>query len=168
MLHVRQKTQSSKNKIVNIYSEFFFSINIFFLYVWLPWVFVAVLGFSLVAARGRYALVVVGRLLIAVASLVAEHGLQAFGFQELQSAGSIAVTHRLAAPQHVESPQTRDRTRQIPIHCTTREVCEMLLYKLLRPLKLIKWEGDTNHRVKSSYKKNLTRYKDVRICTGKS
>ena len=134
----------------------------------MPWVFVAVLGFSLVAARGSYALVVVGRLLIAVASLVAEHGLQAFGFQELQSAGSIAVTHRLAAPQHVESPQTWDRTRQIPIHCTTREVCEMLLYKLLRPLKLIKWEGDTNHRVKSSYKKNLKRYKDVRICTGKS
>ena len=38
----------------------------------------------------------------------------------------------LVAPQHVKSPQTRDRTlvpcigRQIPIHCTTREVHDSL------------------------------------------
>ena len=46
----------------------------------------------------------------------------------LQSRGSVAVVHSLAPPWHVESSQTRDRTRvpcigrQIPIHCTTREV----------------------------------------------
>ena len=46
----------------------------------------------------------------------------------LQSRGSVAVVHGLAAAWHVASSQTRDRTRvpcagrQIPIHCTTREV----------------------------------------------
>ena len=44
MLHVRHKTQSSKNKIVNIYSEFFL-INISFLYFWLPWSSLLCLGF---------------------------------------------------------------------------------------------------------------------------
>ena len=38
-----------------------------FVYLWLHWVFVAVRGLSLVVVRG---------LLLAVASLVAEHGLQ--------------------------------------------------------------------------------------------
>jgi len=52
--------------------------------------------------------------------------------------GSIVVTHGLVAPQHVESPQTGDRTcvpcigRQIPIHCTTTEVCEMFLYNIIK------------------------------------
>ena len=47
---------------------FFFLINLFilFIYFWLHCVFIAVRGLSLVAAS---------RLLIAVASLVAEHGL---------------------------------------------------------------------------------------------
>ena len=55
-----------------------------------------------------------------VASLVAEHGLQGSRVQLLLSC--------LVALQHVESSQTRDRTRahclgrQILIHCTTREV----------------------------------------------
>ena len=52
---------------------FFFLINLF-IYFWLRWVFVAVHGLSLVAASGGYSSVVC-RLLIAVASLVAEHGL---------------------------------------------------------------------------------------------
>ena len=43
--------------------------------VWLCWVFVAVSGLSLVAASEGYSLVVVRGLLIAVASLVAEHWL---------------------------------------------------------------------------------------------
>ena len=51
----------------------FFLINIFFLYFWLPWVFVAVLGISLVAVSGSYSLAVVHRLLIVVASLVVGH-----------------------------------------------------------------------------------------------
>ena len=40
----------------------------------LGWVFIAVCGFSLVAARGSYSLVAVHGTLIAVTSLVAEHG----------------------------------------------------------------------------------------------
>ena len=52
---------------------FFFTIYLF-IYLWLRWVFVAVRGLSLVVARGLL-FVAVRRLLIAVASLVAEHGL---------------------------------------------------------------------------------------------
>ena len=42
------------------------------IYFWLCWVFVAVCGLSLVVASGGYSLVVVHRLLVAVASLVSE------------------------------------------------------------------------------------------------
>ena len=44
-------------------------------YVWLCRVFLAVCGLSLVVASGGYSLVEVHRLLIAVASLAAEHSL---------------------------------------------------------------------------------------------
>ena len=47
-----------------------------FIYFWLRWVFVAVQGLSLVGARRGYSLVAGCGLLIAVASLVVEHGLQ--------------------------------------------------------------------------------------------
>ena len=54
----------------DIYSLVFLYINLFILfylfYFWLHWVFIAARSLSLVAVRG---------LLIAVASLVAEHGL---------------------------------------------------------------------------------------------
>ena len=40
--------------------------------------------------------VAVCRLLIAVASLVAEHGLQARGLQQLWHAGSVVVAHRFS------------------------------------------------------------------------
>ena len=55
-------------------------------------------GFSLVAGRGDYTLVVVHRLLIAVASLVAEHGLygaraSVVAAPRLSSTGSIIVAH---------------------------------------------------------------------------
>ena len=46
-----------------------------FVYFWLHWVFMAACGLSLVVASRGYSLVAVCRLLIAVASLVAEHGL---------------------------------------------------------------------------------------------
>ena len=46
--------------------SFFFNKFILFIYLWLSWVFVAAFRLSLVAVRG---------LCIAVASLVAEHGL---------------------------------------------------------------------------------------------
>ena len=57
----------------------FFKIY-FYIYFWLCWVFVAAGGLSLVAVSGSYSLLqLVYRLLIAVASLVAEHGLWAHG-----------------------------------------------------------------------------------------
>ena len=46
-----------------------------FIYFWLCWVFVAARGLSLVAARRGLPFVAVRGLLIAMASLVAEHGL---------------------------------------------------------------------------------------------
>ena len=51
-----------------------------FIYFWLHWVFVAARGLSLVAASGGYSslrllFIAVRGLLIAVASLVVEHGL---------------------------------------------------------------------------------------------
>ena len=58
---------------------FFLKINLF-IYFWLLWFFVAVRAFSSCGERGLLFLAVHG-LLIAVASLVAEHGLQARGLQ---------------------------------------------------------------------------------------
>ena len=58
-------------KIVCFYS--IFRNN--FIYFWLCWVIIAAWAFSLVVASGGYPIVVVCRLLIAVASLIAEHGL---------------------------------------------------------------------------------------------
>jgi len=46
-----------------------------YIYIWLRWVFVPSHGLSLVMASRGYSLIAVCRLLIAVASLVAEHGL---------------------------------------------------------------------------------------------
>ena len=56
----------------NVWRHF---LKIYF-YFWLHWVFVAVCGLSLVAMSGGYSLVAMLGLLIAVASLFAEHGLQ--------------------------------------------------------------------------------------------
>ena len=57
----------------------FFKINLF-IYFWLHWDFVAVCRlFSSCSERGHF--VAVHGLLIAVASLVAEHGLEARGLQ---------------------------------------------------------------------------------------
>ena len=54
----------------------FFNLFYLFIYFWLHWVFVAACGiFSGCSERGLLFLVVRG-LLIAVASLVADHGLQ--------------------------------------------------------------------------------------------
>ena len=46
-----------------------------YLFIWLCWVLIAVLGLSLVAGSGGYSLAVVCGLLTAVASLVADHRL---------------------------------------------------------------------------------------------
>ena len=48
----------------------------FLIFIWLHWVFVAACGLSLVVGSGGCSLGVVRRLLIAVASLGAEHRLQ--------------------------------------------------------------------------------------------
>ena len=64
---------------------FFFFFNKFiiylFIYFWLCWVFVAARGLSLVVVSGGLLFVAVHGLLIAVASLVAEHGLYTLGLQ---------------------------------------------------------------------------------------
>ena len=81
-------------------------------------------GLLFVAVRG---------LLLAVASLVAEQGLQACGLQQLWLAGSRAQAQQLwvmglVALRHVGSSRTRYRTRvpcigrQILNHCAPREV----------------------------------------------
>ena len=58
---------------------FFFVILLIYIYFWLYWVFVAVHRLFLVLASGGCSPVVVGGLLIAVVSLVAEHGLEVLG-----------------------------------------------------------------------------------------
>ena len=57
--------------------------------------------FSIVAANRGVLFIVVHRLLIAVASLLAEHGLESTRAQQLWHMG-------LIDSQHVESSQTRD------------------------------------------------------------
>ena len=85
-----------------------------------------------------HSLAVVCGLLIAVASLVAEHRLSTRGLQQLQYVGLVVVTRGLqstglVASQHMKSSRTRDRThvlgtgRQSLIHCTTREIPDILL-----------------------------------------
>ena len=79
----------------------------------------------------------------AVASLVAEPGPWARGLQQslrwprslrnLGPQGSLAAACGSVAPQHLKSSWTRDGThvpcvgRQVPIHCTTRDVLTVCL-----------------------------------------
>ena len=100
----------------NGHQFFFVFLKNLFVYFWLRWVFVAARGVSLSAVRV---------LLIVVASLVAEHGLQAHGLQQLRAqqlwlTGSRAQAQQLwrtglVAPRHVGSSWARDQTR-IPLH----------------------------------------------------
>ena len=102
-------------------------------------------AFSSCGERGLLS-VAVRRLLIVVASLVVEHGLQARGLQKLwcadsvvvargpQSTGSVVVAHGLVALRHVGSSRTRDQTRVPYIgrwilnHCATREPLPATLF----------------------------------------
>ena len=71
----------------------FFFLNRFylFIYFWLRWVFVAVHGlFSSCVQRGLL-FVAVRRLLLVMASLVAAHGLQVCGLQQLWHQSSVVV-----------------------------------------------------------------------------
>ena len=111
----------------------FFKINLF------TYLYMAALGLgccmqasSSCSERGLL-LVSVHGLLIVVASLVAEHGLQVRGLQQLWLVGSRAQAQQLwrtglVALQHVGSSRPRGRTRVPCIgrwilnHCATREV----------------------------------------------
>ena len=110
----------------------FYFIYYSFLNCWLHWVFIAVRPFPSCSELGLLFNVVYG-LLIALASLVAEHRLWAQRLQQLHLTLSGVWTQQLrylglVALQHVESFQTRNRThilytsRRILNHCTTREV----------------------------------------------
>ena len=77
--------------------------------LWLYWVFAAARRLSLGADSGDSSAAVCG-LLTAAASAIAEPGSRVLGLQKLRSMG-------LAAPQHVGSLWTRDRTC---VPCTDR------------------------------------------------
>ena len=100
-------------------SSFFFKC----IYFWLCWVFVAAYRLFLIGVSRGYFLVAVHGLLIAVASLAAEHGLQVSQVQQSWCTGLVAL-------RHVESSWTRDGNcvpcfdRWTPNHWTTREVLD--------------------------------------------
>ena len=78
------------NYIIRVFKKLF---NYLF---WLRWVFIATHRLFLVVKSGIYSLAVVRGLLIVVASLVAEHGLQgtqASVVLRIQSTGSVLVVH---------------------------------------------------------------------------
>ena len=86
--------------------------------------------------------IVVRRLLIAVASPAAEHGLQARRLQQLWHASSRAEAQYLwhtgpAAPRHAGSSRTRPRTcvpcvgRRILNHCATKEALSSFLKQVI-------------------------------------
>ena len=88
-------TSVPKNHFVWAGCQFLLFIYFLLIYFWLCWVFVAV-----------------HRLLIAVASLVVEHGLQARGLQQLWLEGSRVQAQQLwrtglVAPWHLRSSWTR-------------------------------------------------------------
>ena len=66
--------QSTKE--IHVHVLFFLFV---FVYFWLCWVFIAALGFSLIAVSGDYSLAVVCGLLTAGASLTEEHRLPVHG-----------------------------------------------------------------------------------------
>ena len=92
-------------------------------------------------------LVAVYRLLIAVASLIAEHGLYSLRALVVAACGLSSWGAQAVAPQYVGSSQTRDRTRvscigrQILNPWTTREVlyCELLIQVFHVPSHLSVW-----------------------------
>ena len=92
-----------------------------FVCFWLCWVFAACyMGFSLFAARGSYSLVAVCRRLIAVASLIEEHGLSGqASFSSCSTWAQFLWLMGLVAPQHVGSSQIRD---WICVSCTDRRI----------------------------------------------
>ena len=107
---------------------------------WLCWLIVAAHGNSLVVAIRGDSLVAVHRLLLAVASLVSEHGSRASRLQWLWHVGSVVAAHGLSCPGARRILWTRDQTRvpcigrQILNHWTTRKVPE--IYVLVSPTRV--------------------------------
>ena len=75
---------------------------IYYLLIYGCWDFTAAGGLSPVAASRGYSVVAGREFLMAVASLVAEQGLQVHGLQELQHSGSGVVVHGLSCPKGCE------------------------------------------------------------------
>ena len=131
-------------EVPHMHHIYIFKINLF-IYFWLHRVFVAACWLFSGCGEQGLLFVAMHGLLIAVASLVVEHGLQACRLQQLQhmgsvvvahglfSAGSAVVVHRLSCSRYVESSQTRAQThvpcigRRIFNHCTTREALHHIL-----------------------------------------
>ena len=66
------------NKYIQLFKKHIlkkFKVLIYFKNFWPFWVFIAAYRFSLVVASGGYSSLAVRRLLVTVASVVAEHGL---------------------------------------------------------------------------------------------
>ena len=92
---------SSTNSLSTVFissSTSFFFFNFCFIYFWLHWVFIAACGFPYCSEWGILLLGML-KLLIAVASLVAEHRLQALRLRQFWLTA-------LVAPQHVDSSGT--------------------------------------------------------------
>ena len=119
------KTCLMRFPLKNFFKGFVFSTFKTLIYFWLPRVSAAVRAFS--SCSGRAAV------LAACGPLAAERGSGARRPQQWPCPGSVLWCTGLVALQHVESSQTRDRTRvpcigrQILIHCTMKEV---LLFKV--------------------------------------
>ena len=140
MFNLEMVMKPSSVQILSM-SRFFLFIYFFNKFIYL---FLAELGlccwaraFSSCSERGLL-FVVVRRLLIAVASLVAEQRLQACGLQQLWLVGSRAQAQQLwctglVAPRHVGSSRTRAQARVPCIdrrflnHCAIREAPEFSL-----------------------------------------
>ena len=102
-----------------------------FVYLWLGSVFRCPVGFSLVAVSEGLSLVAVRQLLLAVASVVAEHRLPGTQAQWLQHVGSVVVAMELS--------------------CST--ACGIFLYQGLNPCLLHRQKDSLplNHQESSKY-----------------
>ena len=133
--------------------------------------FLAVLGlrcctqaFSSCGERGLL-FVAVRRLLIAVASLIVEHGLQVRGLQQLWLTGSRAQAQQLwhtslVALRHVGPSRTRARTRvpcigrRILNHCATGEALFLRFDDCFSPTQVLKGGQEAPTKPKGRPKKN--------------
>ena len=109
-------------------NRYFFKKTFLFIYayLWLCWVFTALC---------RLSLVVMCRLLISGASLVAEHRFWVHRLQQLQHTGSVVAASRLSHPEACGvfldqgSNGVHCIGRRNLIHCTTREVLNRYFFK---------------------------------------